>query len=233
MPWIIFVIITLVNALVSKSFSNLIACFPLGWEVLYSGVLAAEWVDHLFPCKIFLPIECPVSFIYQYEYIIWYSMILFVRWMPQVLKKWKLRGHFSQDVIGCKTQVAFINSDCSALMPRMNKGNRWQQTLRNSSEKEQVYSGVFRPQYFLTFQVSRTGKKTKGLMSIWDPVFYHHKTLVHHTRKRHFKNSTIYLRLFKQLWQAWSSLSEGIMLTITSTYNRQENDKTNIKILCN
>lgn len=104
---------------------------------------------------------------------------------------------------------------------------------RNSSEKEQVYSGIFRPQYFFTFQVSRTGKKTKGLMSIWDPVFYHHKTLVHHTRKRHFKNSTIYLRLFKQLWQAWSSLSEGIMLTITSTYNRQENDKTNIKIICN
>lgn len=30
---------------------------------------------------------------------------------------------------------------------------------RNSSEKEQVYSGVFRSQYFLTFQVSRTGKK--------------------------------------------------------------------------
>lgn len=162
MPWIIFVIITLVNTLVSKSFSNLIACFPLGWEVLYSGVLAAEWVDHLFPCKIFLPIECPVSFIYQYEYIIWYSMILFVRWMPQVLKKWKLRGHFSQDVIGCKTQVAFINSDCSALMPRMNKGNRWQQTLETVVKKNKYTVASSGHNTFSHFRFREQERKPKG-----------------------------------------------------------------------
>ena len=110
----------------------------------------------------FLPIECPVSFIYQYEYLIWYSMILFVRWMPQVLKKWKLMGHFSQDVIGCKTQVAFINSDCSALMPRMDKGNRWQQTLETVVKKNKYTVASSGHNTFSHFRFREQERKPKG-----------------------------------------------------------------------
>ena len=159
MPWIIFVIITLVNALVSKSFSNLIACFPLGWEVLYSGVLATEWVDHLFPCKIFFA-HWMSSVIHLPVWI--HNLIFHDRWMPQVLKKWKLMGHFSQDVIGRKTQVSFINSDCSALMPRMNKGNRWQQTLETVVKKNKYTVASSGHNTFSHFRFREQERKPKG-----------------------------------------------------------------------